>query len=154
MGMDVMGKGNTDAYFRASCWGWRPIHAICDLAIEKQKLPYNTKSWGYNDGGGLETQEDCNKLADAIETSIAAFGLKQDDDCLYLCLGSWCTPQGEFVTEQVEEELNEAYPQGTILYNSVVTKDGTIAQSSHMTDLESVKKFVSFLRECEGFEIW
>jgi len=149
-----MGKGNTDAYFRASCWGWRPIHAICEYAIEKQKLPYNTKSWGYNDGGGLETQEDCNKLADAIETSIAAFGLKQDDDCLYLCLGSWCTPQGEFVTEQVEEELNEAYPQGTILYNSVVTKDGTIAQSSHMTDLESVKKFVSFLRECEGFEIW
>ncbi len=149
-----MGKGNTNAYFRASCWGWRPIHAICEYAIEKQKLPYNTKSWGYNDGGGLETQEDCNKLADAIETSIAAFGLKQDDDCLYLCLGSWCTPQGEFVTEQVEEELNEAYPQGTILYNSVVTKDGTIAQSSHMTDLESVKKFVSFLRECEGFEIW
>jgi hypothetical protein len=154
MGMDVMGRGNPDAYFRASCWGWRPIHAICDYAIEKQNLSYDTTRWGYNDGGGLETQEDCNKLADAIEKSLSAFELKQDDDCLYLCLGSWCTPQGDFVTEQVEDELNETYPMGTLMHNSVVTKDGVVAQSSHMTYLGAVKEFVNFLRTCDGFQIW
>jgi hypothetical protein len=69
-----------------------------------------------------------------------------------LCLGSWSTADGRFLYE--EEELNETYPIGTVLSGPVVMKDGTIAYSTHSTSLDHIKEFISFLRTCEGFEIW
>lgn len=154
MGMDVCGKGNPDAYFRASCWSWRPIHALCDAAIEKEKLPFDTNYWGYNDGKGLETAEDCNKLADALESFLKNTELIDSTDRIYLCLGSWCTHDGGFIGNEKEEELTNAHPIGTVLDGPVVTKDGTLAYASHSTSLNHIKEFISFLRTCEGFAIW
>ena len=154
MGMDVCGKGNPDAYFRASCWSWRPIHALCDFAIEDKKLPFDTNYWGYNDGKGLETAEDCNKLADALESFLKNTELIDSSDRIYLCLGSWCNHDGGFLDGEREEELNAAHPMGTVLDGPVVTKNGTLAYSSHSTSLDHIKEFITFLRTCEGFEIW
>jgi hypothetical protein len=152
MGMDVCGKGNSNAYFRASCWSWRPIHALCETVIVKDSLNFNTQYWGSNDGRGLETQEDCNRLADALETHLKTIDLKEDEDKIFLCLGSWCTADGKFLHE--EEELNKTYPIGTVLSGAVVMKDGTLAYSTHSTSFDHIKEFISFLRTCEGFEIW
>ncbi len=152
MGMDVMGKGNTDAYFRASCWSWRPIHALCETVIDSNSLNFNTQYWGSNDGRGLETQEDCNKLADALEAHLKNTGLTEENDRIFLCLGSWSTSDGRFLYE--EEELNETYPIGTVLSGPVVMKDGTLAYSTHSTSLDHIKEFINFLRTCKGFEIW
>jgi hypothetical protein len=152
MGMDVCGKGNPDAYFRANCWSWRPIHALCETVIYENDLNLNTEYWGSNDGRGLETQEDCNKLANALEAHLKNTELTEENDKIFLCLGSWSTADGRFLHE--EEELNETYPIGTVLSGAVVMKDGTIAYSTHSTSLDHIKEFISFLRTCEGFEIW
>jgi len=152
MGMDVCGKGNPDAYFRANCWSWRPIHALCETVIHKDNLNLNTEYWGSNDGRGLETQEDCNTLADALEAHLKNTELTEENDKIFLCLGSWCTADGVFLYE--EEELNKTYPIGTVLSGAVVMKDGTMAYSTHSTSLNHIREFISFLRTCEGFEIW
>jgi hypothetical protein len=152
MGMDVCGKGNPDAYFRANCWSWRPIHALCETVIDSNSLNFNTQYWGSNDGRGLETQEDCNKLADALEAHLKNTELTEENDRIFLCLGSWSTADGRFLYE--EEELNKTYPIGTVLSGAVVMKDGTIAYSTHSASLDHIKEFISFLRTCEGFEIW
>ena len=152
MGMDVIGKGNPDAYFRANCWSWRPIHALCETVIDNNGFNFDTQYWGSNDGRGLETQEDCNKLADALEAHLKNTDLKEENDRIFLCLGSWYTADGKFIYE--EEELNKSYPVGTVLSGPVVMKDGTIVYPTHSTSLDHIKEFISFLRTCEGFEIW
>ena len=156
MGMDVYGKGNPDAYFRANCWSWRPIHTICDMAIHIAELPFDTNYWGSNDGAGLKTQEECNDLANAIELYLELNNgnMHDMDDIIYLCLGSWCKADGGFISQATCDELNESYSQGKILYTGVVAKNGTLAFSSHSCSLNHINNFVSFLRKCGGFEIW
>src|SRR4051812_45074191 len=71
MGMDVYGKKPTSEdgrYFRANVWSWRPIHQLCEIVL-KRDFP----SWAFNDGDGLETQEECNQLADGLERYLAQF---------------------------------------------------------------------------------
>ena len=64
--MDLFHSNNPGVYFRSNWWGWRPIHAIADMAIHATELPFDTRGWGENSGSGLKTQEDCDMLADAI----------------------------------------------------------------------------------------
>lgn len=147
---------NPGVYFRANCWSWRPIHAICDFAINIAELPFNTYYWGSNDGKGLTSQDECNVLADGIELYLILNGanLRDQDDTIYLCLGGWTTSSGKFMPRELEDELNETYPTGTILYNGVVTRDGTLAFSAHSCSLSHIQNFIKFLRNCGGFEIW
>jgi hypothetical protein len=152
MGMDVYGR-NDSGYFRANVWGWRPIHAISDMAIDKHALSLSTDGWSYNDGHGLETKQECNILADAIEDMIKQFE-DGDDDVIYLCLGMWCTHDGQFLSSEETKELNEKYPPNTILNSAVVTSKGTLAEPSHSTSVERLNEWVSFLRECDGFQIF
>ena len=152
MGMDVY--GNSGNYFRANCWGWRPIHAMCDIAISKYNLPLSTYGWGYNDGMGLSTTKECHELADKLEEMINTEFVKDDVEYVYLCLGSWCTPQGSFVPNEIEKELNDKYPEGTIMFTSIVLPDGMIVQSSHSNSIEKIKEFIEFLRASDGFQIF
>lgn len=147
---------NPGAYFRSNWWGWRPIHAIADATIECYELPLDTNSWGSNDGAGLETQEQCDMLANAMEKFIdqSRTHISTNDDVIYLCLGSWVTFEGSFVPEKDVEELNQRYPIGTVLYNGVVTNTGNLVFPSHSSSLGHIKSFINFLRYCGGFEIW
>ena len=146
---------NPGDYFRSNWWGWRPIVMLCEFANDDYELGFDLINWGSNDGAGLDNQEDCNKLADALEEIITTqTDLEEDVDTIYLNLGSWVSMDGKFLGDEVNNPLNEQYPYGTILYGSVVMDNGTIAQPSHSAPLKHVKKFISFLRECGGFEIW
>jgi len=70
MGMDVYGKSpstETGKCFRANVWSWRPLHALIaeigsDLFDEEM-----IDLMGSNDGAGLDSQEECDELADRIE---------------------------------------------------------------------------------------
>jgi hypothetical protein len=163
MGVDISGrkpKTNEGDYFHSNWWGWRPILAISEAAMISSKLDYDTSYWGSNDGKGLRTQKQCDKLADAIELLISENSqynenLADDDDRIYIVMGSWCEAgTGKFIGSEREHVLNQEYEYGSLLFRPVVTPDGTLVESSHSTSLGRIKSFVTFLRNCGGFEIW
>jgi hypothetical protein len=163
MGVDISGRKPTTKegdYFQANWWGWRPINYICQLASNESKLKINFDYWGSNDGKGLRTQKQCDKLADAIELLISNSPdfneyLSEDSDRIYICLGSWCEAgTGKFIPSDKQIGLNQQYPEGTLLFRPVVMPDGLIVETSHSASLSRIKEFVTFLRGCGGFEIW
>jgi hypothetical protein len=161
MGVDISGrKPKTEAgdYFASNWWGWRPIVAISEAAMINSKLDYDTSYWGSNDGKGLRTQKQCDKLADAIELLISNNYneyLTEDDDRIYIVMGSWCEAgTGKFIGSEREHILNQQYEYGDILYAPVVAEDGTLVESSYSTSLDRIKQWITFLRSCGGFKIW
>jgi hypothetical protein len=161
MGVDISGrkpKTEEGDYFSSNWWGWRPILAISEAAMLNSKLDYDTSYWGSNDGKGLRTQKQCDKLADAIELLISNNYneyLIEDDDRIYIVMGSWCEAgTGKFVPSEFTASLNEQYEYGDILYTPVVAENGTMVESSHATSLGRLKGWVTFLRNCGGFKIW
>ena len=161
MGVDISGrkpKTEEGDYFCSNWWGWRPILAISEAAMLSSKLDYDTSYWGSNDGKGLRTQKQCDKLADAIELLISNnFNeyLTEDDDRIYICMGSWCEAgTGKFIPSDFTASLNEQYEYGDILYGPVVAENGTMVESSHSASLGRLKEWITFLRNCGGFKIW
>jgi len=161
MGVDISGrKPKTDEgdYFASNWWGWRPIHAISEAAMLNSKLDYDTSNWGSNDGKGLRTQKQCDKLADAIELLISNNYneyLTEDDDRIYIVMGSWCEAgTGRFIPSEDSLSLNEQYEYGDILYAPVVAENGVMVESSYSTSLGRLKQWITFLRSCGGFKIW
>ena len=161
MGVDISGrkpKTNEGDYFCSNWWGWRPIHAISEAAMLNSKLDYDSSNWGSNDGKGLRTQKQCDKLADAIELLISNNWneyLTEDDDRIYIVMGSWCEAgTGKFIGSEREHVLNQQFEYGDILYAPVVSENGTMVESSHGTSLGRLKQWITFLRNCGGFKIW
>ena len=147
-------ENNPGDYFRSNWWGWRPIVMLSEIAAAKSDLDFDFSLWGSNDGGGFDTQEECNQLADALEEIVSDFFDVTETDEVQLCMGSWTTTNGTFIDMEIQQELNRQYPFGTILNTSVVLDDGTLVQSAHSVDKKHLQRFISFLRECGGFEIW
>jgi len=148
-------KENPGDYFRSNWWGWRPIVMLCEYASEENELNIDFSYWGSNDGSGLDNQEDCNRLADALEEIIhTSTQMEEPSDVIYLNLGSWTDINGRFLGEEITTSLNEQYEVGEVLYGSVVMNDGSIVHPAHSTPLTHIKNFIAFLRECGGFEIW
>ncbi len=111
--------------------------------------------WGSNDGQGLRTQKQCDRLADALEDMLGKdTQMSSEDDRIQIVMGAWCEAgTGKFYSDE-ELELNEQYPFGTILYSAVVTKKGTMVESAHSCSLSHIKRWINFLRHCGGFKIW
>jgi hypothetical protein len=122
MGMDVSGIGNPDAYFRANVWSWRPIHNLCEIATGREY-----PAWAFNDGAGLQTAEECKKLADALEKYLKEFPLEE------ISLESAC---------RVDEK------------GFFLPKGATGGKSAYSTSRSHVEEFIKFLRVCNGFEIY
>ena len=161
MGVDISGrkpKTEQGDYFCSNWWGWRPIVAISEAAMISSKLDYDTSYWGSNDGKGLRTQKQCDKLADAIELLISNNYneyLAEDADRIYIVMGSWCEAgTGKFIGSEREHVLNQQFEYGDILYAPVVAEDGTMVESSYSTSLGRLKEWITFLRNCGGFKIW
>ena len=149
---------NQGTYFRANLWSWRPIQFLINFVNEKYNLGFDLSNYDNNSGAGLETQEDCDILADKLESMIGKLGLNEDSDTLYLQLGMWVVSEGDHgsfkLSDEVQEELNEQYPLGSILESSVITSDGQLVQPAWSTSKSHIQEFVNFLRHCGGFEIW
>lgn len=125
MGMDVYGKaptGKAGEYFRANIWSWRPIHALCETVLGRE-LP----SWGFNDGDGLQSQAECDELANKLTAYLKAF-------------------PGERIALESDMRINPH--TGEFLRRG--TKEGVTAYS---TTRGHVREFIRFLRACGGFEI-
>jgi len=159
MGMDVYGKdpkNEEGKYFRANLWSWRPIQMLISHTNEQYNLGFNLDGYGDNSGAGLNNQEDCDQLADAMLHVVESDKDFTDDyDTLYVNLGMWVNDNGGFsVSKEQEEKLNEQYPIGTILYTSVVASNGELVNPAWGTSRKHVLQFIEFLRNCGGFEIF
>ncbi len=163
MGVDISGrkpKTEVGDYFCSNWWGWRPIVVLCEIASQKYKLKIDFDCWGSNDGKGLRTQKQCDKLADALELMLSESPnyneyMIDDDDRIQIVMGAWCEAgTGKFIGSEKETELNEQYDYGTILFSSVVTKSGMMVESAHSCSLGHIKNWITFLRGCGGFKIW
>ena len=150
---------NPGYYFRASWWSWRPIQHAIDQAVLEHDLHIDTTLYGENSGGGPDNQEDCTALANALEqymlTAEGYSELVDEEDRIYLCLGSWSDQDGVSVYgKTVERELRAQFPEGTFMVGGAVASDGNIYYSTHSTSLYKFREFIKFLRECGGFEIF
>ena len=52
------------------------------------------------------------------------------------------------------KKLDEQYQWGDVIRQSIMTDSGTIVTPSHMVYKFRIDNFISFLRECGGFQIW
>ena len=159
MGMDVMGrapKSKEGEYFRANVWSWRPIHALIDIANIRngnRLVPRRVMQYlGSNDGQGLEDQESCDRLAKALEwllahpAAIREHGMEIGKD-----------DEGEFIGFPAEASPLLCDKDGH-LYTEEDARKRKIAlkelRSAYQTPLSHVREFITFLRNCGGFEVW
>ena len=154
---------NPGVYFRANIWSWRPIAMVIVYVNEMYDLKLDEdflRKMHYNDGGGLKTQEECDKLADFMEsfintnfegweyigmpTSMLYYKVVNDDGTIR---------EQHIMGEEVEQLLDKYGVMGFIKDGEIVTED-RIYHTSHSTGIEHLREFIAFLRECGGFEIW
>ena len=104
----------------------------------------------------MKTQKQCDRLASALEEFLGSeLRIKDDDDRIYLCLGSWCEAgTGRMVNGEECDSLNQQFNYGIIHYTPIVSQSGKMVESSHSVSVYRIKEFISFLRECGGFQIW
>jgi hypothetical protein len=146
---------NPGDYFRANWWSWRPIHLLIDTVIRQKALDIDTSYYGSNDGAGPDNQEDCDALADALQEILDENeNLTDDDDRIYVVMGSWCGLDGQFQFV-FDEKCADSLPKiGSILYRPFIAENGAIVTPSHSTSKWHLQRFINFLRECGGFQIW
>jgi hypothetical protein len=149
---------NPGDYYQDNWWGWRPIVELIEIVNIEKDLGLDTSCYGSNDGAGPDDQETCDRLADALAEKLTELILKNpeltdDSDEIYLMLGSWVNEDGSFIDKKVSDKLTEDFDYGQLMLTGVVTKNG-LAFSAHATTLGRIKRFIAFLRECGGFEIW
>jgi hypothetical protein len=150
---------NPGDYYQDSWWGWRPLAALIYIVNAEKGLGINTEYFGSNDGAGPDDQETCDALANGLAEKLAQLimenpDLSEDDDRIYLMLGSWTNIDNSFIHSSIAEKLSEGFVFGQLMTKGIVMEDGTIAYPSHSICLGRIKRFISFLRECGGFEIW
>lgn len=154
--MDEFEDTNPGYYFRSNWWGWRPIVMLSEIAAQNSGLDIDFKYWGANDGKGLETQEECTALVDALEELLEADGsFEHETDELYVNMGSWRDGSGMLVEPELQEKLNDELPYGKVTFTGIMLPDSDkIYYPSHSCDKAHIDRFIAFLRECGGFKIW
>lgn len=171
MGMDVYGKNG--AYFRNNVWWWRPLaNYACIVAPE---ITSKCKYWQSNDGDGLNAK-DSIELANALDVELmtgrtmeyaAEYAIRMasiPDEICNLCEGTGVRTDSigvehGYVSKVVPEVDNHGRPNpraGEVGWCNGCGGAGLQRswETSYPFSEENVKEFVTFLRECGGFEIW
>ena len=153
MGMDVFGKrprSEAGEYFCANVWSWKPLAAYCcDVAPE---ITQACKYWQSNDGDGLD-DKGAIALANILEREIssgrtALYEKAQEAIAKVPC--NICAGTGirlqlvGAISNNGGSRCNGCQGEGYV----------TPTHTHYPFSAENVKAFVTFLRECGGFEIW
>jgi hypothetical protein len=119
--MEKFEGDNPGYYFRSNWWGWRPIVLLSEVARDNAQLDFDTEKWGENSGFGLEDGFQCLQLANALEHLLAEEeNLNDEDDCIYINLGSWSTKNGGWVDKEIQESLNKDWPYRDVRFTKLV----------------------------------
>lgn len=145
MGMDVIGRNPTDeigTYFRASVWSWRPIYCLIEEANQRFQLALDLEGFEFNEGAGLDSQDDCNRLAGALEA------LLQETTASAFTLDS--APMGS------EAAALSALISAGWEVGSAPRLEGAVAvaPACYSAARQHVMDFIAFLYASGGFEIW
>ena len=148
-------------YIQFSSSGWLPILYLALVAIEHDNLKFDTDFWDSNDGRGLRTQKQCNRLAESMNKLVAFIEevlrsphwIKEDDDQFTFNLDSWSREDGNKMTEDEEKMLSKKFNYGQFMGKSIVINDVRY-DAMCTTSVEEINQFITFLRECGGFKIW
>ena len=137
MGMDVYGLKNSKAYFRANVWSWRPIHAVI-AEVASDFIPEKTlHAMSFNDGAGLESEEDCKKLAFRISAWLERNINGKHIDPPVTSLEQSVL---EFINKNLSDEVVSTSPSSSSSIEYYVSDD-------------HLKEFVEFLNICGGFKV-
>jgi hypothetical protein len=148
-------KENPGDYFRSNWWGWRPIVQLCETVDNIYGLNIDFNGWGSNDGKGLETQKECNKLAEGLEKFTSKIDWVDDEDWMGIFTECWSTLDGGFVENTKEvRNLNSEYEWGDVIRQSIVLPSGMVVEPAHKVYKCRIDTFINFLKECGGFSIW
>jgi len=131
MGYDVYGK-NEPTYYRASVWTWRPLLAVNRQVNRIFKLGLKMDDWDYNQVDGLETQEECDRLAEAFRAWME---------------NDW--PKGAQV---LELEVTPG-PVETALVSAFTGAGFQVGGTGYRLTQEKALEWIDFLRSCGGFHI-
>ena len=146
MGMDVYGRfPSTDVgeYFRASIWGWAPIHSLICRASDEHLETFGEPLFDHdtlvrlscNDGDGTDDKETCIILADYLEHYAKEMG----ENSFEIDLGiRCCSETRKFLSKDEAKEYEET---------------GRKCESPYKIDQEFVLEFCRFLRDCGGFNV-
>jgi hypothetical protein len=171
MGMDVYGTNPTNevgSYFRRNVWGWRPLWNYC---LDVHNEIAGAVQYGHsNDGDGLDGTESL-KLANAILSAIAD-GTAQDYisqrnaylaglprlDC-DLCEGTGIRADEVGVQNGMPERELSA-EMSILLGRTIGWCNGCNGEgkkesweTNYDLELDDLKEFAEFLKNCGGFEI-
>jgi hypothetical protein len=135
MAMDIQGRKPSAPFgksFRTEFWAWRPIHALivefCRDLFDKKTLD----AMATGGGGGAPNQKTSTEMANRFER-----WMEHHAEGFVLESGIRVTPEGRFLSE---EELAQNPSMETV--------------SPYAVSDEQLKKWISFLRVCGGFEVW
>ncbi len=137
-------------YFFSNWRSWWPIQYLCGLANVMYELKLDLCYRSSNGGKGLQTQENCDRLANALELMLndnfPKEFMEDDSNVIQVAMGSWNVSSTGEPYFYEEEELNEQYPYGTFLFAPVVTKKGVMVESESSCSLKEIKYWILFLR--------
>lgn len=151
MGMDVYGlnpNGDEGDYFRANVWSWRPIHSMMELAnrmagetlFDKETLD----SMEHNDGAGLKTQGECEFLAQLLQQLATPQNLSD----------AGFVVDGEGIHYPIWDKKKDLVTDNTGTLKKAEEVDNLDEyKSAYGTTFAHVKQFITFLRNCGGFEV-
>ena len=155
-------RENPGIYFRANIWSWRPIAAIIDQVNEMYSLDLPgdfIARLNENSGAGLKTQDECDTLANFIEAYVQTnfedwetIGLNSGFYSKRV-IGSDGEMHSVFVGDEEGMMISNYIGSVPFIKNNVIEIENRLYTASYSVELEDIKEFVSFLRECGGFEI-
>jgi len=140
MGMDVYGKkprSEEGKYFRANIWWWHPLATYCEVVSPKATSDW--AGWHHNDGEGLGDEE-AQTLAALLEVEIES---------------GRCAKYAAQHTAQMNSIPAEPCPSCEAKGCERCEGKGKVKsmRSWYSFDVDNVREFASFLKDCGGFEI-
>lgn len=158
-------ENNPGVYFRANLWSWRPIAEVIEYCNNVMGLNLPETFLGgmhYNSGAGLDTQAECHNLADAIDSMIDSKfdGWEYIGTNYKLYARKVVDQEGRIFEENLYNNPELVQELEQHLGDEMFVKDGKFEykgieyNTAHATSLSHLREFVTFLRECGGFEIW
>lgn len=134
MGVNVNGYRNTEAWFDASWWTWRPIVDLMYKVNLMERLKIKARvfhAMGFNDGAGIKSEKLCHRMADGLASRLE----KDTRPEFFFDAGVYIRADGTFIEKGMLMTTEPIFP-------------------AHSVSRERVADWIDFLRICKGFEVW